>query len=166
MLADCIHIVHIFTNQKNTLMKKLYFIATCCLAMCLSAYSIDKGIENGHEWVDLGLPSGTKWATCNIGASNPQEYGNYYAWGEVTTKSIYNWRTYKYSSSNGQLTKYNIESRYGRNGFADGKTVLDLRMMRLISIGAASGECRQRHSGTSFAFCATGYGRKVTMALV
>ena len=99
----------------------------CCLAMCLSAYSIDKGIENGHEWVDLGLPSGTKWATCNVGASNPQEYGNYYAWGEVKPKSTYNWRTYKYSSSNGQLTKYNIESRYGKNGFADGKMVLEIK---------------------------------------
>ncbi|MBQ2591613.1 MAG: DUF1566 domain-containing protein [Paludibacteraceae bacterium] len=106
-------------------MKKICFLAACCLAMCLSAYSIDKGIENGHEWVDLGLPSGTKWATCNVGASNSQEYGNYYAWGEVTTKSIYNWSTCKYSSSNGQLTKY-IESRSGRHGFADGKMVLEL----------------------------------------
>ncbi len=107
-------------------MNKIYFIAMCCLAMCLSACSGDKGSENGHEWVDLGLPSGTKWATCNIGATKPEEFGNYYAWGEVTPKSIYNWSTYKYSNSDGQLTKYNIESRYGRNGFADGKTVLEL----------------------------------------
>ena len=112
-------------------MKKIYFLAMCCLAMCLSAYSGDKGSEKGHEWVDLGLPSGTKWATCNIGAKNPQEYGNYYAWGEVTTKSIYNSSTYKYRNSDGQLTKYDItkydiESRYGKNGFADGKTTLEL----------------------------------------
>ena len=92
--------------------------------MCLSACSGDKGSENGHEWVDLGLPSGTKWATCNIGADNPQDYGNYYAWGEVTPKDVYNWSTYKYGYD--KLTKYNIESRYGRNGFADGKTVLEL----------------------------------------
>ena len=44
---------------------------------------------NGHEWVDLGLPSGLKWATCNIGASQPHDYGNYYAWGETTTKTEY-----------------------------------------------------------------------------
>ena len=44
---------------------------------------------NGHEWVDLGLPSGLKWATCNIGASQPHDYGNYYAWGETTTKTSY-----------------------------------------------------------------------------
>ena len=44
------------------------------------------GIANGHEWVDLGLPSGTKWATTNVGATTPEDYGNYYAWGETTTK--------------------------------------------------------------------------------
>ena len=43
--------------------------------------------ENGHEWVDLGLS--VKWATCNVGASRPEQYGNYYAWGETTTKSEY-----------------------------------------------------------------------------
>ena len=44
---------------------------------------------NGHEWVDLGLPSGLKWATCNVGADKPEECGNYYAWGETETKSEY-----------------------------------------------------------------------------
>ena len=39
---------------------------------------------NGHEYVDLGLPSGLKWATCNLGASSPEEYGLYFAWGETT----------------------------------------------------------------------------------
>lgn len=38
---------------------------------------------NGHTYIDLGLPSGTKWATCNIGAANPEDYGNYYSWGET-----------------------------------------------------------------------------------
>ena len=77
-------------------MKKIYFLATGCLAMCLSACSGDgnKGTENGHEWVDLGLPSGTKWATCNVGATKPEEFGDYYAWGEVTSKKFYDWKTY------------------------------------------------------------------------
>ena len=44
---------------------------------------------NGHEYVDLGLPSGLKWATCNVGASTPEEYGDYYAWGEIGTKTSY-----------------------------------------------------------------------------
>lgn len=47
------------------------------------------GTLNGHDWVDLGLPSGIKWATCNVGASSPEDYGNYYAWGETSTKSSY-----------------------------------------------------------------------------
>ena len=47
------------------------------------------GTENGHDYVDLGLPSGLKWATCNVGASSPEEYGDYFAWGETTTKSEY-----------------------------------------------------------------------------
>lgn len=48
---------------------------------------------NGHKYVDLGLPSGLKWATCNIGASREDDFGNYYAWGEIQTKSIYNSNT-------------------------------------------------------------------------
>ncbi|MBQ5881493.1 MAG: PEGA domain-containing protein, partial [Bacteroidales bacterium] len=47
------------------------------------------GTINGHEYVDLGLPSGLKWATCNVGADSPEEYGDYYAWGEIETKSEY-----------------------------------------------------------------------------
>ena len=49
-----------------------------------------------HEAVDLGLPSGTKWAACNVGASKPEEYGGYYAWGETEEKEIYDNSTYKY----------------------------------------------------------------------
>ncbi len=52
-------------------------------------YSQDN-IENGHEWVDLGLPSGIKWATCNVGASTPEQYGTYFAWGELLPKDEYN----------------------------------------------------------------------------
>lgn len=51
-----------------------------------------------HEWVDLGLPSKTRWATCNVGANRPEEYGDYFAWGETTVKSEYtegNCSTYK-----------------------------------------------------------------------
>ena len=52
-----------------------------------------------EEVVDLGLPSGLKWRSMNVGASKPEDYGNYYAWGETTTKSSYSWSNYKYSSS-------------------------------------------------------------------
>ena len=45
------------------------------------------GSEAGYNYVDLGLTSGTKWATMNLGAKTPQDYGNYYAWGETDTKA-------------------------------------------------------------------------------
>ena len=60
-----------------------------------------------HEWVDLGLPSGTLWATCNVGASSPEEYGDYFAWGEIKPKNDYSDRTYKYGNgSYYTMTKY------------------------------------------------------------
>ena len=84
------------------------------------------GKERGHSYVDLGLPSGTLWATCNVGAATPQDYGNHYAWGEVTTKETYDWSTYKYGSTSKQLTKYCDNSEYGKDGFTDNKTTLEL----------------------------------------
>lgn len=61
-----------------------------------------------HEYVDLGLPSGTKWATCNVGASSPEEYGDHFAWGETAPKDEYNWSTY-FDTDDGGITfkKYN-----------------------------------------------------------
>lgn len=49
-----------------------------------------------HSYVDLGLPSGTLWATCNVGANSPEEYGNYYAWGEIVSKKSSNISNYTY----------------------------------------------------------------------
>ena len=73
------------------------------------------------QYVDLGLS--VKWATFNVGASKPEDYGDYFAWGETTTKSTYNWSTYKYcNGSSSTLTKYNNSSSYGT---VDNKTVLD-----------------------------------------
>ncbi|MBO5672735.1 MAG: hypothetical protein J6S09_00425 [Paludibacteraceae bacterium] len=80
------------------------------------------GNENGHSWVDLGLS--VKWATCNVGANNPEEYGGYFAWGETTTKTYYYWDTYKHSISNWlDITKYCTNSSYGT---VDNKTTLEL----------------------------------------
>ena len=78
---------------------------------------------NGHAYVDLGLPSGIKWATCNVGANSPEEYGGYYAWGETEEKSNYEWSTYKWcNGSQNTMTKYCTNSD---NGTVDNKTVLD-----------------------------------------
>ena len=77
--------------------------------------SIPRGSISGREWVDLKLPSQTLWATCNVGAYNPEEYGYYFAWGETTTKDEYTWHNYHYSddSSSTQMTKYVTSSSYG-----------------------------------------------------
>ena len=71
------------------------------------------------EWVDLGLPSGLLWASRNLGADDPEEYGNYYAWGETQPKTVYNYDTYAFCDDMGSLTKYCNNSDFGRNGFAD-----------------------------------------------
>ena len=86
------------------------------------------GFENNHEWVDLGLPSGTKWATCNVGASSPTEYGDYFAWGETEIKTKYKWSNYKFyqsgsSYSNVKFTKYNDSKS---RGVVDNKNILEL----------------------------------------
>ena len=78
---------------------------------------------DNHEWVDLGLPSGTLWATCNLGANSPEEYGDYFAWGETEPKDVYNWSTYKWcNGSIGTFTKYCTNSSCGT---VDNKTELD-----------------------------------------
>ena len=84
----------------------------------------NSGTLDGHDYVDLGLPSGTLWATCNVGANSPEEYGDYFAWGETTTKGgTYNWSTYKYcQGSYDTMTKYCTDSSYGT---VDNKTKLE-----------------------------------------
>ena len=78
--------------------------------------------DNFHQYVDLGLS--VKWATCNVGASKPEGYGDYFAWGETRPKSTYNWSTYKWCRGNyNNLTKYCTSSSYGT---VDNKTQLDL----------------------------------------
>lgn len=82
-------------------------------------------VRNKFEAVDLGLPSGTLWATCNVGAYTPEQYGDYFAWGETEPKEEYNWGTYKWCMGTyNTLTKYSTLSSYGYNGFTDGLTEL------------------------------------------
>ncbi len=80
------------------------------------------------EAVDLGLPSGTRWASFNLGASKPEEYGDYFAWGETVTKSVFSWPSYKWYKKEGNaqgLTKYCPDASMGFNGFKDDKWLLD-----------------------------------------
>ena len=78
-----------------------------------------------YEYVDLGLPSGLKWAKCNVGATSETDYGSYFQWGDIEDKSNsdYNWATYKYcNGSYNTMTKYCTDSSYGT---VDNKTTLD-----------------------------------------
>lgn len=78
-----------------------------------------------HEYVDLGLPSGTLWATYNVGADSPEGYGSYFAWGETTTKNNYEWSNYLWGKEDGKVSKYCDEKFWGYNGFTDTRTVLE-----------------------------------------
>ena len=93
---------------------------------CLIDYLLNDEWPYNHDWVDMGLPSGTLWATCNVGANTPEEYGDYFAWGETAPKDYYDWSTYKWcNGSSNTLTKYCTNSDDGYNGFVDNKTELD-----------------------------------------
>ena len=86
------------------------------------------GSVNGHDYVDLGLPSGTLWAACNVGAVVPEDVGDYFAWGETFPKELYDWKSYKYGdyrNEHFEMTKYCSKSDWGLNGFIDDLTVLE-----------------------------------------
>ena len=81
------------------------------------------GMEMGYKWVDLGLS--VKWATHNVGATIPESYGDYFAWGEVYAKDLYEWSNYQHGAGTGvrSLSKYAITYKYSES--PDEKSVLD-----------------------------------------
>ena len=129
-------------------MKKCFYLMSLMLGLVVSGMVVTSFVDDEVEpntpgknaeqnttdvavtdYVDLGLPSGTLWATCNIGATSPEEYGNYFAWGETEPydkngKTTFGWSTYKWcNGSPSTLTKYNTSSS---DGTVDNKTELDL----------------------------------------
>lgn len=101
--------------------------ATCSVTVKTPEYvgnAVDLGITITRS---DGTTYNLQWADCNLGTDKPEEFGDYYAWGETETKDIYTWETYKFrtsgdSYSNVKLSKYNTSSSYGP---VDNKTVLD-----------------------------------------
>lgn len=72
------------------------------------------GNVDGYSYVDLALPSGTKWATYNVGATKYDEYGDYFAWGDTKSMEVYNWDNYKWCKGNYKsMTKYCTDDYYG-----------------------------------------------------
>lgn len=123
-----------FTMTFENDAQKGTFISDKAQTVKRSTFGLLKGIDaRAGSWadkdgvVDLGLS--VKWATCNVGASKPEEYGEYFAWGETEPKSDYSWTTYKWcNGSSNSLTKYcplNMTSYWGGSGAPDNKTVLD-----------------------------------------
>lgn len=110
-------------------MKAIAAIMLTVVVICgVGCKKENNGNTNGHAYVDLDLPSGLLWATCNIGANAPEDYGDYFAWGETKTKDTYNWSTYKWCKGDyDQLTKYCNNSSYGYNGFTDKLSTLKFR---------------------------------------
>ena len=113
-------------------MKKIFLLSVIAATFSVAGYSQSLNSHANannvpakvtHDYVDLGLPSGTLWATMNIGATAPEEYGDYFAWGEVTPKESYNWTTYKWCNGSwDSMIKYGVKSSFG---VVDNKTVLD-----------------------------------------
>lgn len=125
--------------------KNFLFIVALLYTSCVFA-------QNSVEFVDLGLPSGTLWADRNVGAKSPEDYGNYYAWGETETKKEFNWSTYKFRGERldkkygvrfYKINKYiNKDDRYA--GVFDKKYELD-REDEVASL-TYGGDCRMPNS--------------------
>ena len=110
-------------------LESLRFVKTINITLLVLLLSVagmtNVEAQSHYNYVDLGLPSGTLWATCNVGANAPEEYGDYFAWGETQTKTTYNWITYLYcNGSSNTLTKYCYNSEYGYNSYTDSLTTL------------------------------------------
>lgn len=99
-------------KQVAMLMLMLFFAVSCSKKEDTLIVANVSGNIGGHDYVDLGLPSGTLWATCNVGTDSvdgynhsPELMGDYYAWGEIYRKLDFFWDNYKYYES-GKVTKY------------------------------------------------------------
>ncbi len=127
-----VEIIEIRGRMNLLTMKRLVLFLAVAILSGLGLQSCDREENNGSDnnggvngsttvkWVDLGLPSGLLWADRNIGASKPENYGNYYAWGETSPKEDYYWTNYAYgNATEHSLTKYCCHPNYGLDGFID-----------------------------------------------
>lgn len=113
-------------NMTGLMANRTYYVRAYATNSAGTAYGSEVSFTTMRAYVDLGLPSGTLWATCNVGATTPGDYGDYFAWGETHSKNTYNWYTYLYcvNSSGYNLIRYCSNSDYGYNGFTDNLTIL------------------------------------------
>lgn len=120
--------------------------------------ALAQNMKDGHEYVDLGLPSGILWATCNIGAEGCHEAGSYFAWGEIEQSDWFSWENYKWGDYD-YLTKYNGNSNCG---IVDNRSKLqprddaahmiwggDWRMPTMIEVCELAENCKFWYDGQS-----------------
>ena len=105
-------------NATITATYKGKYVATCDV-------TVEIVPEHPSEMVDLGLPSGTKWAKWNLGATAPEEEGDRYAWGETSIKPSNSWENYKWAAGEKVLKKYTYSAIYSENHQIDNKFLLD-----------------------------------------
>lgn len=105
-------------------MKKNLMSVALFAVLATMAVSCQKEKADQPEWVDLGLPSGLLWANRNVGASNIEDYGDYFSWGATSTTYTYNYSTYPYGEAGNRLTKYCNNPVYGLGGFTDTLVIL------------------------------------------
>jgi len=117
----------LFVNKVTDDYIYLNVMGSTTMDVYTKAYPDESGTIDGKDYVDLNLPSGTLWAAWNVGASSPEEYGDFFAWGETEgSQTYYNWRDYAYcKGTSSSLTKYCYTSNFGSNGFTDDLTELD-----------------------------------------
>lgn len=123
----------IFKMKRTVLFLAAAILLAFELQSCIRKHNNGGGSNGGNtttvQWVNLGLPSGLLWADRNVGAQSPEDYGNYYAWGEILPKKFYDWNTYAYCKSyygeTDKLTKYCTNPGDGLNGFTDNLTTLE-----------------------------------------
>lgn len=137
--AGCYNLANVTIDNSKTNVGNYAF--NNCFALTGGSINPDQSLSscpdsNHPHTIDLGLDDGTQWSCCNVGANVPEEYGDYFAWGEISSKDYYYWDTYKWCEGsdndfdmhnwpegNNRLTKYNYDSNYG---IVDNKYELDL----------------------------------------
>ena len=102
------------------------FIAAAVDSITFSEQTEETNNDNGYQWVDMGLPSGLLWATCNLGANKPTEFGDYFAWGETETKESYTNKTYKWYEDSDEIVEIKYSDIFKADASGNIRTLLEL----------------------------------------
>ena len=105
---------------------EIYIIEDHPIAITVNLEGNGSAPHEQKPYIDLGLPSGLLWATCNLGATSPEGYGNYYAWAETTIKQVYDWDSYQYYSNSSGITKYTYYDGLGNLETSDDAATVNM----------------------------------------